>query len=153
MKCLSCYQPAFLLFVAMANAQEKNAAQNRWRPPQGVPELSIGYLLGVLLLFAVAIIAVVWLAKKWTNCRFAGTRHLVLKESLYLGNKTFLHAVEIDGRLVVVGVGPHPIQIVSESVSEATESIPSFTQTLTAAVAAPPAVTCEEVHDESHGGS
>jgi flagellar biogenesis protein FliO len=108
---------ALIIFSAtFLAAEEKKNDYGRWQPPKGMPELSLGYLLFVFVMIATAIVLVLWLAKKWQGCRFASARRLILKESLYLGNKTFLHAVEIDGRLVVLGVGPQPIQVISEAV-------------------------------------
>lgn len=84
--------------------------------PQGqiATPVSPGRLILALVGTSVAIILAVWLLKKLMTGRLPHGRILCLKESLYLGNKTFLHAVEIRGKLVVIGTGPQPLTIIAQ---------------------------------------
>ncbi len=96
--------------------QEKNLQYEKYmrKPEMSISPLSLGYLFLVLLLMSLSIIAIVWILKKLTKGNLGKGKSLSLKESLYLGNKSYLHLVDIADKTFVLGVTPHSIQTIAQ---------------------------------------
>ena len=93
---------------------------------------SLLFMTLVMAAIGLAIVASIWLLKKVGSGRFLSGKEMTLKESLYLGNKTYLHLVQVRDKLVVIGCAPQSITTLLEmTISEANPSASSVTPTQT----------------------
>lgn len=125
------------LYIALpaAHSQEKNFQYEKYtrrKPENPVSPLSLSYMFLVLAIMGTSIVFLVWFLKKLTKNHFAKTKSLVLKESLYLGNKSYLHVVEIAGSSFVLGATPHSIQTIAQIPLQ--QPLPCFEKALNQAI-------------------
>ncbi|BBM84998.1 flagellar biosynthetic protein FliO [Candidatus Uabimicrobium amorphum] len=83
------------------------------------------YVVSVIsVIFIIFIVVITFVKKLWfPHGKLPEGKRLVLRETIYLGNKTFLHAVQIKDKLMIIGVSPHNISNVTElNIDESEES-------------------------------
>ncbi len=106
--------------TSVKKAESKESSKREYAPPP-MPEAPnlremVGRLVYGTILVLGLCVGAMWIMRRWMQPTLAtenGQRKLQLAESLHLGNRCFLHLVQLGEQQILVGVDPAGIKSVS----------------------------------------